>query len=115
MSILWFTTFLKLSEKADCAVSALAVLPTIPDLAEAWELRIKYVYALTLSDILNKPTSVKHISGRVAEWLRHRVGTGTQKVPGLNPVIGTAYTPSHQSTQLSIPSGSVNEYPGYSF
>ena len=45
--------------KADCAVSALAVLPTIPDLAEAWELRIKYAYALTLSDILSKPTSVK--------------------------------------------------------
>ena len=31
-----------IQKKADCAVSALAVLPTIPDLAEAWELRIKY-------------------------------------------------------------------------
>ena len=38
---------------------ALAVLPTIPDLAEAWELKIKYAYALTLSEILNKPMSVK--------------------------------------------------------
>ena len=59
MSTLQFTTFSKLSKKADCAVSALTVLPTIPDLAEAWELRIKYAYALTLSDILSKPTSVK--------------------------------------------------------
>ena len=32
----------KLFKNADCAVSALAVLPSIPDLAEAWELRIKY-------------------------------------------------------------------------
>ena len=59
MSTLRFTMFSKLSKKADCAVSALAVLPTIPDLAEAWELRIKYAYALTLSDILSKPKSVK--------------------------------------------------------
>ena len=59
MSTLQFTTFSKLSKKADCVVRALAVLPTIPDLAEAWELRIKYVYALPLSDILSKPTSVK--------------------------------------------------------
>ena len=59
MSTLWFTTLSKLFKKADCAVSAVAVLPTIPDLAEAWEFRIKYAYALTLSDILSKPTSVK--------------------------------------------------------
>ena len=59
MSTLRFTTFSKLSKKDDCAVSELAVLPTIPDLAEAWELKIKYAYALTLSDILSKPTSVK--------------------------------------------------------
>ena len=32
----------KLFKKADCAVSALAVLPAIPDLAVAWELSIKY-------------------------------------------------------------------------
>ena len=50
---------LKIIQKADCAVSALAVLPTVPDLAEAWELRIKYAYALTLSDNLSKPTLVK--------------------------------------------------------
>ena len=35
MSTLRFTTFSKLFKKVDCAVSALAVLPTIPDLAEA--------------------------------------------------------------------------------
>ena len=52
MSTLRFTTFSKLFKKVDCVVSALAVLPTIPDLAEAWELRIKYAYALTLPDIL---------------------------------------------------------------
>ena len=55
MSTLRFTTFSKLSKKADCAVNPLVLLPTIPDLAEAWELRIKYAYALTLSDILSKP------------------------------------------------------------
>ena len=49
----------------------------------------------------------------VAEWLRRRVGT--RKVPSSNAVVGTAYTCSHQPTQLSILSGSVNEYPGYSF
>ena len=59
MSTLQFTTFSKLFKKADCAVRALVVLPTIPDLAEAWELRIKYAYALTLSDILYRPASVK--------------------------------------------------------
>ena len=59
MSTLGFTMFSKLSKKADYAVRALAVLPTIPDLAEAWELRIKYAYALTLSDIISKPASVK--------------------------------------------------------
>ena len=59
MSSLQFTTFSKLFKKVDCAVSALVALPTIPDLAEAWELRIKYAYALTLSTILSKPTSVK--------------------------------------------------------
>ena len=48
----------------------------------------------------------------VVEQLRHRFGT--QEVPGLNPLVGTAYTCSHQPTQLSI-SGSENEYPGYSF
>ena len=57
MSTLQFTTFSNLSKKADSAVRALTVLPTIPDLAEAWEL--KYAYALTLFDILSKPTSVK--------------------------------------------------------
>ena len=45
MSTLRFTTFSKLFKKADFAVSALTVFPTIPDLAEAWELRIKYAYA----------------------------------------------------------------------
>ena len=45
-----------IQKKADCAVSPLAVLPTIPDLAEAWELRIKCAKALTVSDILSKPT-----------------------------------------------------------
>ena len=59
MSTLRFTMFSKLFKKADCAVSTLVALPTIPDLSEAWELRIKYTYALTLSDILSKPTSVK--------------------------------------------------------
>ena len=48
----------------------------------------------------------------VAERLRHRFGT--REVPGSNPLVGPAYTCSHQPTQLSI-SGSVNEYPGYSF
>ena len=33
---------------------------------------------------------------------------------GSNPVVGTGYY-SHQPTQLSIHSGSVNEYPGPSF
>ena len=59
MSTLRFTTFSTLFKKADCAVRALAVFPTIEDLAETWELRIKYAYALTLSDILSKPTSVR--------------------------------------------------------
>ena len=59
MSTLGFTTFSKLFKKADCAVKALAKFPTIEDLAEAWELKIKYAKALTLSEILNKPTSVK--------------------------------------------------------
>ena len=40
MSTLQFTTFSKLFKKTDCAVRALAVLSTIPDLAEASELRI---------------------------------------------------------------------------
>ena len=57
MLTLRFTTFSKLFKKADCAVRALALFPTIEDLAEAWELRIKYAYALTLSDILNNPKS----------------------------------------------------------
>ena len=48
----------------------------------------------------------------VAERLRHSFGK--REVPGSNPLVGTAYTCSHQPTQLSI-SGSVNEYPGYSF
>ena len=34
---------------------------------------------------------------------------------GFVPVVGTAFTRSHQPTQLSILSGSVNEYQGYSF
>ena len=55
MSTLRFTTFSKLFKKADSAVRALAVFPTIEDLAEARELRIKYAYALTLSDILRNP------------------------------------------------------------
>ena len=38
---------------------ALAVFPTIGDLAEALELKIRYTWALTLSEILNKPASVK--------------------------------------------------------
>ena len=59
MSTLRFTTFSKLFKKADCAVNALMVFATIDDLAEVWELRIKYSYALTLSDILSNPTSVK--------------------------------------------------------
>ena len=52
MSTLRVTTFSKLLKIADCAVRVLTVLTTISDLAEAWELRIKYAYALTLSDIL---------------------------------------------------------------
>ena len=48
----------------------------------------------------------------VAEWLRHRVGT--RKVPGSNPGVRTAYTCSHQPTQLSILWGLVNGYQGYS-
>ena len=59
MFTLRFTKLSELSRKADCAVTALAVLPTIGDLAEAYELRIKYAYALTLSDILYNPMSVK--------------------------------------------------------
>ena len=47
----------------------------------------------------------------VVERLRHRFGTrGGGGVPGSDPLVGTAYTCSHQPTQLSI-SGSVNEYP----
>ena len=38
---------------------ALAVFTVILDLAEAWELSIKYALALTLSDILYSQTSVK--------------------------------------------------------
>ena len=64
-----FTTFSKLFKKADCAVSALMVLPNIPDLAEAWELRIKYAYALTLSYILSKPTSVKPTDFSMIHWV----------------------------------------------
>ena len=45
---------------------------------------------------------------------RLRCKFGTQEVPGSNPLVRTAYICSHQPTQLSI-SGSVNEYPGYSF
>ena len=53
------------------------------------------------------------VVGSVAERLRHRFGT--LEVPGSNPLVGTAYTCSHhQPAQLSI-SGSINEYPGYSF
>ena len=48
---------------------ALAVLPTIPDLAEAWELKIKYAYALTLSEILNKPTSMKPTDFSIIHWV----------------------------------------------
>ena len=48
----------------------------------------------------------------VTERLRCRFGT--REVPGSNPLIRIACTCSHQPTQLSI-SGSVNEYPGYSF
>ena len=48
----------------------------------------------------------------VIERLRRRFGT--REVLGSNPLVRTAYTCSHQPTQLSI-SGSVNEYPGYSF
>ena len=32
----------KIIQEADCAVNALVVFPTILDLTEAWELRIKY-------------------------------------------------------------------------
>ena len=42
MSTLRFTTFSKLFKKADYAVKELSVLPKIEDLAEAWELKIKY-------------------------------------------------------------------------
>ena len=49
----------------------------------------------------------------VAERLRHRFAT--REVPGSDLVVGNAYTCSNQPTQLSIPSESVNEYPGYSF
>ena len=49
----------------------------------------------------------------VAKQLRCRVGT--RKIPGSNPVVETAYKRSQQSTQLSILSESVNEYPGYLF
>ena len=48
----------------------------------------------------------------VAERLRHRVGTW--KVPGSNPGVSTAYTCSHQPTQLPILPGSVNGCQGYS-
>ena len=37
---------------------ALAILPTVGHLAEACELRIRYAYTLTLSEILSNPTSV---------------------------------------------------------
>ena len=40
MSTLRFTMSSKLSKKANGAVKALAVLPTIPDLAEAWNLKL---------------------------------------------------------------------------
>ena len=40
MPTLRFTVSSKLFKKADCAVKALAVFPTIEDLEEAWELRI---------------------------------------------------------------------------
>ena len=39
---LLFTMFSKLFKKADCAVKAPAEFSTILDLAEAWELKIKY-------------------------------------------------------------------------
>ena len=42
MSTLRFTMFSKLFKKVDWAVNALTVFPTIKDLAQAWELKIKY-------------------------------------------------------------------------
>ena len=69
MSTLQITMFSKLIKKADCAVIALVVLPTIEDLAEAWELKIKYAYALTFSDILYIPTSVKPSDFSVIHWV----------------------------------------------
>ena len=69
MSTLRFTMFSKLFRKADCAVSALTVLPTISDLAEARELIIKYAYAMTLSDILSKLKSVKPSDLSKIHWV----------------------------------------------
>ena len=54
------TTFSKVFKKADRAVRALALFATIEDLAEAWQLKIKYAYALTLSEILNTNGSETH-------------------------------------------------------
>ena len=55
MSTLRFTMFSKLFRKAFWAVNALTVLPTIHDLTEACELRIKYASALHM----HNPISVK--------------------------------------------------------
>ena len=49
----------------------------------------------------------------VAKQLRW--GVRMWKVLGLIPVIRTAFTHSHQPTQLFILLGLVNEYQGYSF
>ena len=50
---------LKHSQKSLLSCQCTHSIPTILDLAEVCELTIKYEYALTLSDILSNPTSVK--------------------------------------------------------
>ena len=54
-------TFLMLFRKAFWAVSALALLPMICDLAEACKLRIRYAYALTLSETLKQSNVGKSV------------------------------------------------------
>ena len=61
MSTLSFMTFLMLFRMAFWAVSALASLPMIRDLAEACKLRIRYVYALTLSESLKQSNVGKSV------------------------------------------------------
>ena len=60
---------LEIIQKSFWVVNGAAVFPTILDLVKACELKIKYTYALTLSDILCNSTSVKHYDFSIIQWV----------------------------------------------